>query len=374
MRTIIDHRPRPRETPERMQRYARTALVLGLALLGLWIIHDFLGALVWAAILTVALWPIFERACRAWPGGRRVAWPALFTTIAGLVIIVPLILIAVQVGREAHDFFQALHGFENDGIPVPDWVARLPVGSKAVADWWSQNLATSFDTNDVLRRFSRGSFFSVTREYGAKFAHRIVTFLFTLLTLFFLFRSGPEFKVQMLDASHRIFGPRGEHIARQMVASIHGTVDGLVLVGIGEGAAMGVAYLFAGVPHPVLLGAVTAVAAMIPFGAATAFGGAAIYLLAQGSLGAAVAVVAVGLAVLTVADHLVRPLVIGGATQLPFIWVLLGILGGVETFGLFGLFLGPAVMSALVLLWRELVTPREEPAATAVPLMPSGRP
>lgn len=345
-----------------MQRYARIALVLGLALLGLWILHDFLGAVVWAAILTVALWPTFERACRAWPGGRKVVWPALFTTVAGLVIIVPLVLIAVQVGREAHDFFEFLHGLESEGIPVPDWVGRLPVGKQAVTDWWTQNLATSFDTNDVLRRFGHGSFFSVTREYGAKFAHRIVTFAFTLMTLFFLFREGPELTAQMIVASQRLFGPRGEHIGRQMVASIHGTVDGLVLVGIGEGAAMGVVYLFTGVPHPVLLGAVTAVAAMIPFGAATAFGGAGIYLLAQGSPGLGLLVVALGLGVVAVADHLVRPVVIGGATELPFVWVLLGILGGVETFGLLGLFLGPAVMSALVLLWRELVRPRPHAA------------
>ena len=54
-----------------------------------------------------------------------------------------------------------------------------------------------------------------------------------------------------------------------------------------------------------------------------------------------------------VADHAVRPALIGGTTRLPFLWVLLGILGGVETFGLLGLFLGPAIMAALILLWRE---------------------
>ena len=370
MRTIIEHRGRPRETPERMQRYARMALVIGLMGLGLWILQGFLGALVWAAILVVALGPIYERACRAWPGGRRVTWPAVFTTMAGLVIIVPLVLIAVQIGRETHDFMEFLHGVERSGVPVPDWVEHLPLVGKPFAGWWSNNLASSFDTNDFLRHLNRGSVFSVTREYGVKVAHRVVTFVFTLMTLFFLFRNGPELASEMLQASHRLFGPRGEHIARQMVASIHGTVDGLVLVGIGEGFALGVAYYFTGVPHPVLLGAVTAVAAMIPFGAAVAFGGAGIFLAAQGAPGSGAIVVAIGLAVVGVADHLIRPAVIGGATKLPFLWVLLGILGGVETFGLLGLFLGPAVMSALILLWRELV--RHEPAeddAAASPRM-----
>jgi predicted PurR-regulated permease PerM len=54
-------------------------------------------------------------------------------------------------------------------------------------------------------------------------------------------------------------------------------------------------------------------------------------------------------------DHFVRPVLIGGATKLPFLWVLLGILGGLEVWGLLGLFLGPAIMAALMLLWRDWV-------------------
>ncbi len=59
------------------------------------------------------------------------------------------------------------------------------------------------------------------------------------------------------------------------------------------------------------------------------------------------------MAVTFTADHFVRPVLIGGATKLPFIWVLLGILGGVEAWGLLGLFLGPAIMAALIMMWRE---------------------
>ncbi len=102
-----------------------------------------------------------------------------------------------------------------------------------------------------------------------------------------------------------------------------------------------------------LLGAFTALAAMIPFGAPVAFGLAALLAAAQGGVTAAIVVAVAGLVVTFVADHFVRPVLIGGATRLPFLWVLLGILGGVESFGLLGLFLGPAVMAALVLLWRE---------------------
>jgi predicted PurR-regulated permease PerM len=157
----------------------------------------------------------------------------------------------------------------------------------------------------------------------------------------------------MRRASRRLFGPGGERIGEQMVASVHGTVDGLVLVGLGEGVLLGIAYAFAGVPHPTLLGLLTAIAAMIPFGAPLLFGIAALLLLAQGSMLAAIAVFGFGMVVSFAADHFVRPTLIGGTTRLPFIWVLLGILGGVGEWGLLGLFVGPALMAALILLWRE---------------------
>ena len=73
----------------------------------------------------------------------------------------------------------------------------------------------------------------------------------------------------------------------------------------------------------------------------------------MGSTVAGVAVFCFGVVVVFVADHAVRPVIIGGAARLPFLWVLLGILGGLETFGIVGLFLGPAVMAALISLWRD---------------------
>ena len=70
----------------------------------------------------------------------------------------------------------------------------------------------------------------------------------------------------------------------------------------------------------------------------------------------------IGFLLIFVADHFIRPALIGGATRLPFLWVLIGILGGVETLGLIGLFVGPAVMAILVMLWREFL---EHPASAA---------
>jgi predicted PurR-regulated permease PerM len=92
---------------------------------------------------------------------------------------------------------------------------------------------------------------------------------------------------------------------------------------------------------------------MVPFAAPVVFLIAALLLVAQNAYVGAIIIIVTGLIVTFVADHFVRPVLIGGATELPFIWVLLGILGGVEAWGLIGLFIGPAIMAALILLWRE---------------------
>jgi predicted PurR-regulated permease PerM len=181
----------------------------------------------------------------------------------------------------------------------------------------------------------------------------VIIFGFTLLTLFFLFHDGTQFSKQLLRLSDRVLGPDGERIGRHMVRAVLATVNGLVLVGLGEGALMGVAYIIAGLPHPVSSAALTGLLAVIPFGAPLAFGAAALYLAATGSTAGGITVFCFGLLVVFVADHFVRPVIIGGAARLPFLWVLLGILGGLETFGIIGLFLGPAIMAALISLWRD---------------------
>ena len=353
----MDLGPQPHPEASASQQIARGVLAVVLVLLGLWTLHDFLTALAWAAILAIAIWPLYRRAQNRWPPGRHnILVPAIFTLVVTLVFVVPLVLAAVQIGRDAHGAITWLVEARNNGIPMPEFVGRLPLGQRQVAAWWEHNLADPHGAQELLGRGTRDAM-TLGRELGGLVAHRFVVFGFTLLTLFFLFRDGPAVCAQMLVAGRRAFGPRGERLGRQVIASVHGTVDGLVLVGLGEGVVLGIAYAVAGCPHPTLLGAATAIAAMVPFGAALVFCAAALLLLAQGSTAAAIVIVVLGFTVTFAADHFIRPALIGGATRLPFLWVLLGILGGVETWGLIGLFLGPAIMSALIMLWREWTTP-----------------
>lgn len=352
---------------QRRQRAALLVLTVALAGLGLYIVASFLPALLWGVIITVAISPLYRRVERRWPRlGHGSLLPGITTVLIGLLVLGPIAYGLVQAAGEASDVLSWLSAARHQGIPEPSWVANLPFGRASVSEWWRQHLSTPEGASEQLRRAAE---IAQSKLLGSSLVHRSITFAFTLLALFFLLRDGDDVSAQMMEASDRLFGPAGQRLGRQMILSLRGTIDGLVLVGLGEGAAMTVVYVAAGVPHPLLLGALTAVAAIIPFGAAALFAVAALLLVLKSALVTAIVVVVLGLTVVGIADHLIRPFLIGGATRLPFLWVLIGILGGVEGFGLLGLFIGPATAAVLMLLWRELVA---GPDPRTVPLAESG--
>lgn len=346
--------PSPDLSPTRAQTAARIVLASVLAGFGLWTLWEFIPALVWAGIIAIAIWPTYRIAQRHCPSDRHnLLLPSAFTLLVAVVFVAPLVLAVLRVGQELHTVLDWLDSARQSGLPAPDWLAHLPVVADQAVAWWNDNLADKDAAADLLQRIDRAQLLGTGRQIGIAVIHRAILFGFSLLTLFFLFRDGDSLILEMRHASARAFGPSGERVGRQIIASVHGTVSGLVLVGVAVGVLMGIAYAFAGVPHPALFGAITAVAAMIPFGAPLVFGLAALLLLGQGAQAASVVVLAIGVTVTFVADHFVRPVLIGGATKLPFLWVLFGILGGVASWGLLGLFLGPAVMATLIMLWRE---------------------
>jgi predicted PurR-regulated permease PerM len=340
----------------RSRKAAIVVLSLTLLALGLYTLWPFISALVWAAIFGIALWPLYRRALdRFGTGNHNILMPAVFTLGVALIFIAPLMLVGFQMAHEAHAATEWLRDVEKNGIPEPDLVKNLPFLQGQTEEWWHQNLSDPGSARELVEHLTRGHAADVSRIIVVQMARRLTLFAFTLLTLFFLFRNGEALNKQIRRAIVRLCGPNGEKIGLRMIESVHGTVDGLVLVGLGVGVLLGVIYVFAGVPAPVMFGLLTAVAAMIPLAAPVVFSVAALLLVAQGSIAWGITVFASGVVITFVADHFIRPALIGGTTKLPFLWVLLGILGGVESWGLVGLFLGPAVMSALIQLWREWV-------------------
>ena len=339
-------------------RQTRAALVavLLLVLAGLWTLHPFLPALGWGVVFAVSLWPWYARLCARWPRHTRLLLPGAVTFLIVLAFLLPLTIVVIGIARDSAAMLQWLDQLRQQGIAPPELLQHLPAGAHLTA-WWQAKLGTPDAIGNLSRTATgaKGLPIDTGKRVLTEVVRRLLLIVFMLLALFFLLRDGERVAEGLRIGSRRGFGPAGEHVGRQIVQAIRGTVNGLLVVGFGEAVILGVAYALAGVPHPALFGLLTGLLSAVPFGAVLAYAAAAALLASGGDIGAAVAIAVLGSVVVFVADHFVRPVLIGGATRLPFVWVLLGILGGIEAWGLLGLVLGPALMAALMLLWREWI-------------------
>ena len=341
------------------QKIARYSLIGALLLLGGWMLQHFLPALCWAVVLAIATSRLYDRWCAHFGGRHRHIWAALtFTLLIGVVLIGPLVYGGIMAVREAISLAHAYLESRNGPPGLPPWLQQLPlVGDWLNAAWLNlfSNVGAQPSGMPAAVVHSKPAVYEWTRVVGLQLLHRLTTLVFTLLTLYFVYLNRDSLSHDVPRVSRRLFGPTVEALLTRAVAAIRATVDGIVLVAVAEGAIMAGVYAVAGAPHPTLYGAITGIFAMIPFAAPVVFGAVALELGSQGAVGAAVGVLIAGFVVLFIADHFVRPVIIGEGAKLPFLWVLLGILGGIESFGLVGIFLGPALMAALVSLWRTWV-------------------
>jgi len=344
--------PNPTHDPK-IQRAASAVLYAALVLLALWIVREFLPAVAWACVIAIVLWPAYRaieghRAFR----GRTTVIATVLTLAVALLVVLPVALTIGQAAGEAHELLRWLHAAEQNGLPMPGFVEHLPFGSRQIGDWWVANLTQPLNESAMKGLHSK-AVMSFGRQFGVRALHATMLFGFMLITLFVILQAGPRLSGTVLQGARRAFGADGAQLLQRMAAAVRSTVTGLVVVGLGEGLLLGVAYVATGVPHAALLGTVTAVAAMLPFCAPVVFCGAALWLLTQGAVADAIGLLVWGFVVVFIAEHFVRPVLIGSSTRLPFLLVLFGILGGATTFGLLGIFIGPALMTVLMVLWND---------------------
>jgi predicted PurR-regulated permease PerM len=334
----------------------RLLLVL-LTLAGIWIARDFILQLAWAVTMAVALWPLYRRlAPPRTPGhGLPIVAPLVVTLGTGLVLMLPLAIVAVEAARDSQAAMGWITAAQKHGLAAPGWLSHLPLAGGRAVGWWNAHLATPQASSALLGNLDAGVVARWTETIASEIASRTMFFLITLLALFIILRDGDRLAAKSVDNARRFYGDFGERFVLRLADAIRGAVNGTVFVAIGEGTLIGFAYAALGVPRPVLFAVITIAFAMLPFGAWAAFGAASLVLLVQGHLVGAAILFVFGAAVMLVGDNIVQPAVIGNSVELPFLWTLVATFGGLETFGLVGLFIGPAIMAALFLVWREWI-------------------
>ncbi|HEY0924022.1 AI-2E family transporter [Rheinheimera pacifica] len=333
---------------------SRTLLILILCA-GVFFFIGFLVPVLAALIICFASWPLYTRLLHSC--GNR---PALAASIAICAIIlglvIPLALVFSYAMEEIRTWISWLLHANQFGAPVPLWIAELPLAGSWLAEQWQLYLSQPGELGHIISVVSGQHLSGISRwvlMFGWNTVGFLLTLLFMLITLFFLYKDGDSLSSQLDLLGERILPSRWQRFSRVVPATISSTVIGMTVIAIGEGVVLGVAYWIAGVPSPVAFGVLTAFMALIPGGAPLAFTLLSLYLVGTGDMAAGVGLFLWGSIELFIVDKTIRPTLVGGPIKLPFLPTFFGLIGGVKTMGLVGLFVGPVLMALLVAIWRE---------------------
>lgn len=329
-----------------------------LALLLLAAAYFFIGFLIpvlAALVIGFASWPLYQRlvvlCCE-----RTTLAASIATLIVTLGLIIPVIAALLFAVEELSGWVSWLMTANQRGMPAPDWVGNLPVGGVWLQEQWNRYLAEPGAFGHIINLANGKQLGSISRwvlTLSGGALNFLLAMLFMLISLFFVYKDGRRLAGQLDMVGERILPNRWQRFSRVVPTTVSATVMGMTLVAIGEGVVLGIAYWIAGVPSHFALGVLTGFMALVPGGAPLAFSLVSLYLLGAGDTGAAIGLFLWGSAELFIVDKTIRPKLIGGPIKLPFLPTFFGLIGGVKTMGLVGLFVGPVLMALLVAIWRE---------------------
>jgi Ca2+-transporting ATPase len=326
-------------------------LLVGLLVLSFMVLREFLLTLAWAFIIAYVMWPPY-RWLRHQLKDQASLSAAVMTAIIAAVIFLTVYWLADMLQEETRIAYQSLvSDFTQGPYRLPDFITRIP--------WLGNYLQEWVDRLNSDRAGVTAQFADWVRQWLGEFARflggigrYVVKLGVILVTVFFCFRDGEEIIKQLQQGLIHFLG-KYQHVYLQAAGSTtRAVVYGLVLAALGQGMLAGFGYTIAGVKAPVLFGAITALLALVPMGATLVWMPIGISLVLTDQPWPGIGLLLWGFLVVSTVDNVIRPLVISGASQVPFLVVLFGVLGGLSAFGAVGLFLGPVILAILLAVWK----------------------
>ncbi|HEV2174492.1 MAG TPA: AI-2E family transporter [Nitrospira sp.] len=316
------------------------------------VFQPFLFPVLWAALLVHATFPFHDRLTQLCGGRDTLSAAALTIGILALVVV-PLVVTGVLLVRETKDAEQAIRGWIAAGglEQLPAQVAAIPV----IGEWMRMLLSL-----DGLREISMEQ----TVMAGAGFLSQffvdqmggllkntlllVADFFIMLLVLFFFYKEGKDwigtlYELIPLDESHK------QKIVTRLDQTVRAVIKGMLVTAMVQGLLAGAAYAMLGVPFPIVLTALTIILAPIPFGGtALVWGPVVLYLFWAGFSGKALVMLAWGVGVVSTVDQVLKPWLIGKDVEIPVLFLVFSVLGGLALYGPIGLFMGPVLVSLFV--------------------------
>jgi len=325
------------------------------------VVAPFLAALAWAGVFAMVLNPVQARLARRM--GVTCA-AAVMTALAAIIIVGPAVGVMSVTAVEVTALVERIQAGAY-AIPTPPEVLR-----------WYENLrrhsmiplpadltTTVADAVASVATFVAGNAGSIVQNVAS-----LVFQLFVMLfSLFYVLRDGKRI-VETIRLLLPFQEERRDRMMRDAYDLVVATVGSTFAVAIVQGNLTALTLGLLGFQSPVFWGVMTAFASFIPaVGSGLVWGPAAIYLFATGDVLRGIILVAVGVGVISMADNVLRPLLLSGRTTMHGLLVFVSLLGGVAAFGFIGLVIGPVVVATLGTLLGTVLEkqPPDAPEADA---------
>ena len=357
----------PTNSPIAAHPVARWLIFIILAV-GVYFFHGFLLPVLAALIIAFASWPLYEKlvvSCR----GKTWLSASIATSLLFLLIILPLVILAFHTITEVQQWAIWLAAVNRYGAEVPTWITQLPGIGPRLTEWWNETLNHPHGISELTQLIDLGQIANISRvviTFGGQLFSILLALVFMLITLFVVYKDGHILAQQLDKVGERILPKRWYRVSRVAPIMVSSTVTGMTIIAIGEGVVFGIAYWLFGAPAPFTLAIITGFMALIPGGAPASMTLVSLYLVGSGHPLAGLGLFTWGGIQLFIVDKTIRPKLVGGPAKLPFLPTLFGLVGGVKTMGIVGLFVGPVVMALLIAIWREWLTEEDEEPAPRV--------
>jgi predicted PurR-regulated permease PerM len=342
-----------------MDLYRNAFVIAVVALFGLalyWMLAPFWGALAWGIGLAFLLAPVQHWLTRKLNGRANLA-ALMLTVLVPVVLAGPLVSLGVAFVHQFADLVTRLQQqplrFDASSLAL---LEQNPfIGS--VAAWLRQNVTAS--TEQVQGWLINGGQMMLKSVAGTggnfllSALGTVIHFFMMLFLLFFFLRDGR----QMLGRVVRLVPMepvRRADMLKLIGDTTRAVIYGEVMTGIAQGALVGIGFAIAGLPSAVVFGVLAAFLALLPMvGAAFIWAPAVLYLAATSEWGWAIFMLIWGSGV-SVADNLLRPLLIARHAPVSILAVFVGVIGGVSAFGMIGVIIGPVLLTVIAALLRFL--------------------
>jgi predicted PurR-regulated permease PerM len=308
-----------------------------------WVMLPFVAAVVWAAMIVIATWPLLI-AVEARLGKRRGPAVAVMVSALLALLVIPAWVGISTIADNADRVGQLAQSFAKDGLPPPPpWLEGLPlVGQRLYGKWLALAGHPETLVAQVQPHMNGAARWLASKAGGLGAA--IVQFVLTVIVSGILYASGESAARGVLRFLRRLAGERGEEAGRLAGKAVRAVALGIVVTAATQTLIMGAGLFLAGVPYAGLFTSVVFVFCIAQLGPAPVALLATIWLYTSGAAGRGTVMLVFSLVAMTL-DNVLRPLLIRKGADIPLLLIMAGVIGGLLAFGVVGLFIGPVVLA-----------------------------